>query len=51
MSDNLKMIATVQCFIHHRANKVVSIMQPRTPQQFFLLTKAYESCKDYFIKI
>ena len=49
--NNPTMIATVECFIHHKTNKQIRISQPRTPQQFFLLTKAYESCKDYFIKI
>tara|TARA_R110000851_G_scaffold311442_1_gene471611 strand:- start:724 stop:876 length:153 start_codon:yes stop_codon:yes gene_type:complete len=45
------MIATVECFIHHRTFKEIRISKPRTPQQFFLLTKAYEKCKDFFIKI
>jgi uncharacterized Fe-S cluster-containing radical SAM superfamily enzyme len=47
--DNLQMIATIQCYIHHRTGREVNINQPRTHEQFFLLVKAYESCKGFFI--
>jgi hypothetical protein len=48
--NNETMIATVECFIHHKADKEVRIRKPITHNEFFLLTKAYENCKDYFIK-
>lgn len=44
------MIAIVECFIHHKTNKQVRIAKPKTPHQFFLLTKAYEKCIGFFIK-
>lgn len=47
---NEEMIAVVECFIHHRTNKQVRIAKPNTPQQYLLLTKAYEYCKGFFIK-
>lgn len=50
MLDNKQMIATLECYIHHRKNKEVRIAQPKTPQQYLLLTKAYEHCIKYFIK-
>lgn len=48
--NNKTMIATVECFIHHKTDKQIRIAQPKTPNQFYLLSKAYENCKDYFIK-
>jgi len=48
--DNKEMIAIVQCYIHHRTNKQVDIALPKTPNQYLLLTKAYEYCKGFFIK-
>ena len=47
--DVKTMVATVQCFIHHRTGKEVRIA-PVKPQHLFLLTKAYENCKGFFIK-
>ncbi len=47
---NEEMIAIVECFIHHKTNKQVRIAKPKTPHQFFLLTKAYEKCIGFFIK-
>jgi len=48
--NNETMIAILECFIHHRTGKEVRIAKPKNPHQFFLLTKAYENCKDFFIK-
>jgi len=48
--NNNQMIATVECFIHHRKNKEIRIAQPRTHNDFYLLSLAYEKCKDFFIK-
>jgi hypothetical protein len=48
--SNEQMIAVVECFIHHRTNKEVRIARPRTPQQYLLLSKAYENCIGFFIK-
>jgi|TARA_R110000772_G_scaffold84281_2_gene178010 hypothetical protein len=47
---NEEMIATVECYIHHRTDKEIRIARPRNSNQFFLLTKAYENCKGFFIK-
>jgi hypothetical protein len=47
---NEDMIAIIECFIHHKTDKQIRITKPRTPQQYLLLSKAYENCKDYFIK-
>ena len=47
---NLEMIATIECYIHHKTGKEIRISQPKNHNHFFLLTKAYESCKNYFIK-
>ena len=48
--DNRQMIAVVECFIHHRTGKQIRIAKPMSHNEFFLLTKAYENCKAYFIK-
>jgi len=48
--DNKEMIATVECFIHHKTGQEIRISDPKTHNQFFLLTKAYENCKAFFIK-
>ena len=48
--DNRQMIAVVECFIHHRTGKQIRIRKPMSHNEFFLLTKAYENCKAYFIK-
>ena len=45
-----QMIAMVQCYIHHKTGKEIQISQPKNPSHFFLLSKAYENCKGYFIK-
>jgi hypothetical protein len=47
---NEDMIAIVECYIHHRTDKNIRITKPRTPKQYLLLSKAYENCKDFFIK-
>jgi len=47
---NEEMIAVIECYIHHRKNKQVRIAKPKTPQQYLLLTKAYENCIGFFIK-
>ena len=47
--DNREMIATVECYIHHRTNKQIRIA-PIKAKDLFLLTKAYENCKAFFIK-
>ena len=48
--NNETMIAIVECYIHHRTDKKVRVRKPITHNEFFLLTKAYENCKDFFIK-
>ena len=47
---NEDMIAVLQCYIHHRTDKEITIAKPKTPQQYLLLVKAYENCVSYFIK-
>ena len=47
--ENKEMVATVECFIHHRTGKEIRIAAIKT-KDLFLLTKAYENCKAYFIK-
>jgi hypothetical protein len=49
--SNEQMIAVVECYIHHRVNKEVRIAKPKTPQQYLLLTKAYENCIGFFYKL
>jgi len=48
--SNEDMIAVLQCYIHHRTDKEITIAKPKTPQQHLLLVKAYESCIKYFKK-
>jgi hypothetical protein len=48
--NNLEMIATIECYLHHKLDKEIRLNEPKTPRQFFLLTKAYENCKGFFIK-
>jgi len=48
--SNDQMIMILECFIHHRTNKQIRIARPRTPQQYLLLSKAYENCIGFFIK-
>lgn len=48
--QNEQMIATVECYIHHKTDKEVRIAMPRNHDQFFKLVKAYENCKNFFIK-
>ena len=48
--DNLQMIATIECYIHHKTGKEIRIAKPKTHQDFYLLTKAYENFKAFFIK-
>ncbi len=45
-----QMIATVECYIHHKKNVQVRIRKPQNPHHYFLLSKAYENCIEYFIK-
>jgi hypothetical protein len=47
---NEEMIAMVECFIHHKTGKQIRIEKPRNHHDFFLLTKAFENCKGFFIK-
>ena len=47
---NNEMIATIECYIHHRTNKQIRIQQPKGGNEFLLLVKAYENCKGFFIK-
>jgi len=49
--SNEQMIAVVECFIHHRTGKEIRIAKPTRPNHFLLLSKAYEICKGFFIKI
>ena len=48
--SNEQMISMIECFLHHKVNRNIRIAKPRTPQQYMLLVKAYENCKDFFIK-
>ena len=47
---NDEMIATVECYIHHLKDEEVRIAKPKNHHQFYLLSLAYEKCKDFFIK-
>lgn len=43
------MIATVECYIHHRTNKEIRIAKPKTANQYYLLSLAFDKCKGYFL--
>jgi len=48
--SNEQMISVIECFIHHRTGKEIRIAKPITPQQYLLLSQAYENCIGFFIK-
>jgi len=48
--SNEEMISTIQCFIHHKTNRQIRILKPKTPSQFLLLTSLYQKCIGFFIK-
>jgi hypothetical protein len=48
--SNKEMISVIECFVHHRTGEQIRLTMPRTPQQYLLLTQAYEKCLPYFIK-